>query len=173
MHLIVWMALVMPAADLPPAARGQQPVIIDRIVSVVGGSIIRLSDVRQARMLKLLPAAGDSDAAIQRALENRYLELAEVARFPPAEPTAADVAARRRRWETSVGASDVADLLARAGMSSATLDGWLRDDIRIERYLDRRFASVPNRQRAIDAWIASLRRRAGLKGIDFLEAPLS
>jgi hypothetical protein len=167
MRLILCVALGVQAGLLP-APGLQQPVVIDRIVSTVNGNIIRLSDIRQARMLKLVNTPDGSDAAIQRALEDRYLELAEVVRFPPPEPLAADVAARRRQWEASVGTSDIPALLTRAGMSSATLDGWLRDDIRIERYLDRRFASTPDRKEAINAWLAGLRRRAGLKGLDLV-----
>jgi hypothetical protein len=162
MRSILWLVLATLGGVPAGQAAGQQPVVLDRIVSTVGSQIIRLSDLRQARMLKLIEGADQSDAAIQQALENRYLELAEVVRFPPAEPSAADVAARRRQWEASLGTTDVAGLLARAGMSSATLDAWLRDDVRIERYLERRFASTPDRQKAIDGWISSLRRRAGL-----------
>jgi gamma-glutamylcysteine synthetase len=55
--------------------------------------------------------------------------------------------------------------LARAGMDEAALQTWLRNDVRIAGYIERRFASTPgiDRAAAIAAWVSLLRDRAGLR----------
>jgi hypothetical protein len=135
--------------------------IADRIVVKVNGAMITLSDVRQARLLKLVP--GDTDAAIQRGLENRLLILDEVNRSRPGQ--SGDLEARRRQWEAALGGRSVSELLKTAGMSSGALDDWLRDDVRIQGYLDERFGSVPpaERERAIQRWVDGLRVRADIR----------
>jgi hypothetical protein len=160
-------ALALVAVSLAAAA---WQVTVDRVLRRINGEIITLSDVRQARTLKLYGSAlgsGDaSDAAILRELENRVLVLAEVARAALPDPTGAERAARRAAWERSLGAgADAAALLERHGLTSAGLDDWCRNDLRIDRYLTERFKAVaePDRARAIGQWIDGLRARAGLK----------
>jgi hypothetical protein len=134
---------------------------LDRIVVHVNGAPILLSDIRQARLLKLVP--GESDAAIQRALENRLLMLAEASRGRTPGP-GPDVGVRRRQWETLLG-GPVTERLARAGMSAAALDDWLRNDLRIEAYIEERFGALPaaDREQAVQRWIAGLRTRADIR----------
>lgn len=147
---VCWIAL--------PAAQTR----IDGVLLKFGGDIITDSDVRQARVLKLVDAANDSDQAYVDALVDRRLMLAEIRRSPPSEPSAAAIDAKRRQWEARLGAgADAAALLARAGLTDAGLRGWLRDDLRIQSYLDQRFTS--DRDRGVTAWLGELRRRAGLK----------
>jgi hypothetical protein len=141
-------------------------VELDRIVARVGGRVVTQSDVRQAMLLKL----GDdvsSEAAAQRGLEDRWLMLEEVRRGAPLPPTSeGDFARRRAAWEQKVGgASAATDLLAKASMSEAALQAWLRDDLRIEAYLARQFAGLPetDRSRASRDWVDRLRQRARLK----------
>lgn len=146
------------------AALSAQAIEIDRTLQRVNGTAIMTSDVRQARLLRLLDPAPGTDAAILVALENRLLILGEAARAAIAEPPAADIAARRQAWTATVaGTGDVSSLLTRAGMSDRALDGWFRDSIRIEAYLDQRFPADPKREERIAAWIKDLRARANLK----------
>lgn len=137
---------------------------IDGVLLKFGSDVITDSDVRQARLLKLVDAAGEGDQAFIDALANRRLTLLEVKRGPVVEPLEAALDAKYQQWTARLGAgADVPALLTRAGMSEAGLRGWLRDDLRIETYLDQRFSSKSNRSRDVAAWIAELRQRAGLK----------
>jgi len=85
-------------------------VELDRILSRVNGKIVTHSDVRQAQQLKLVDEVG-SEAATQRALENRLLLLGELSRTSSALPpaTSAELDARRREWEATLGGAAQAD----------------------------------------------------------------
>jgi len=149
-----------------PALHAQQ-VEVDRTLERVYGSVIMTSDVRQVRMLKLAEAGADSDAAAQATIENRLLILRELSRGNVAEPTADRIAERRDAWKRTWPAStDTTALLAKAGMSSQALDGWFRDELRIEAYVNERFpvSTDPRRGERIASWISDLRRRANLSG---------
>jgi hypothetical protein len=162
-HLYASLAV---AAVLGPAsmqvssfALGPEPaqVELDRIVSRVAGRIITLSDVRQARELRLVEDTS-SDAAAVRALENRWLILGEIGRAAPLPPASeAEMAARRAEWQAAAGGRA-------AAMSDVDVQAWLRDDLRIRAYLDRQFGMLPEgeRGRARAEWIGRLRQRAEL-----------
>ena len=159
---VIAVALVAAAPSSVPA---QKPIEIDRTVQRVHGTAIMASDLRQVRLLRLTAPPAQTDEAAQVALENRLLILNEAARGAVAEPTPEQIAARRQAWTSSWPAgTDVPALLQRAGMSDRALDGWFRDDLRIEAYLEQRFASTdPKRDERIAAWIRDLRTRANLK----------
>jgi len=164
MRLIaVWLTLGAIAWAAP--ARPQEQVEIDRTLQRIYGVVLMASDVRQARLLKLVPPSERGDAGIQTALENRLLVLHELSRVPLTPATDETVAARRKAWEaTHQAGTDLPALMTRAGMSDKGLETWLRDDIRIEQYLDQRFGQLPDAQRTtrINDWIRSLRHRAGI-----------
>jgi len=154
--------VALSGAEAGRAASIQTP--IDGVLAKVGGDIVTVSDVRQARLLKLLVPAADSDQGYVDALIDRRLMLADLKRNPPAEPTTEAIDAREREWTARLGAgANVQDLLRRAGMSDAGLRGWLRDDLRLEVYLDERFGTSSNRPAAISAWVGMLRQRAGIR----------
>jgi len=141
--------------------------VLDKVLSNVNGEVITQLDVRQARMLKLrlVTATAESDADVLRGLENRRLALAEVNHVTLPAPAAGDLAARRRDWESTVGAgANLPQLLDRAGLSESGLQSWLRDDVRIQLYLGQRFGGVPegDRPAEISRWLATLREHAGL-----------
>jgi hypothetical protein len=145
-------------------ARAQQ-VEIDRTLQRVGGTPIMLSDVREARLLKLVPEAGGSDDAILTALENRLLMLSEASRMPANEPAPELIAARRQAWRATWPAgTDVPALMVSAGTTDQDLDGWFRDDLRIATYLDQRFGQAMDatRTKRVSDWLVELRRRANL-----------
>ena len=130
-----------------------QDVVVDRVLAVVNGDVITLSDARAARRLRLLPGvASMDDAQLVTQLIERRLVLAELARYAPAEPTPEQMAARRRAWAAGLPAgADVPKLLLSVGMREASLTSWLRDDLRIAAYLDQRFtaAAQPTREQAL------------------------
>lgn len=157
--LVLIVALVLAAA--PTGAQ----VEIDRTLQRVYGTPIMASDVRQVRLLKLMGAGSDSESAVLTALENRALMLREVSRGAAADPTDVEIAARRQAWWASWPAgTDVPALMARAGMNQQGLDGWFRDDLQIEAYLDQRFgpAAATKRSTRIADWVRDLRQRANL-----------
>lgn len=154
-------ALVVVAC-VSPAVAGQTTIELDRTLERVHGTPIMSSDVRQARLLRLLPESGADDRTIQTALENRLLILSEVARMRPPEPTAAAIAGRREAWvATWPNPGDLQTLMTRTGTSDQALSGWFRDELKISAYLDQRFGSQRDAKRLAD-WIADLRRRANL-----------
>jgi hypothetical protein len=82
---------------------------------------------------------------------------------PAPEPAAERIAEKREAWRKTWPAStDVPALLARAGMSAQALDGWFRDELKIEAYLADRYPQTgdPRRAERISTWINDLRRRA-------------
>lgn len=127
------------------AASAARAEIIDRVLAVVNGSIITLSDARAALHFGLVPPDASADpvaAALQRLIDRR-LVLAEVDRYAPPEPPAEEVSAAFAR--VRAGFADELDFetaLTRYGLTQDALRGFLRDRLRIESYLQQRFASV-------------------------------
>jgi hypothetical protein len=162
MRASVWSSVVVTVVLLAPRAPFAQAEI-DRLLVKVNGAVLMSSDIRQARALKLV-ADTSSDAAVQRALENRLLMVAEVNRVSPPAVSDDQIAERRRQWHASVGA-DADALLQKNGMSAGALDTWLRDDLRVDAYVRQTFGdqSDPAKARATAAWIDRLRARAGLR----------
>ena len=157
----VLMALILTAAG--PAAAAQTPVEIDRTLQKVNGTAIMMSDVRQARILRLIYPPPASDDAILTALENRLLMLSEAARSAIAEPSAAQIAARRQAWAALwPSPAELSSQIQRAGVTDRALDGWFRDEMWIEMYIDQRFPPDPKRDERLATWIKDLRQRASL-----------
>ena len=140
--------------------------IIDRVLAVVGGDLITLTDVTAARDLGLQPGGGAADwtRAILDRLIDRELVLAEVERYGPPEPTAeevdAEVAKVRQRFASAAAFEEV---LTRSGIDAAHLRETLRQDLRIRAYEEQRFAGAGDRRQAlVDDWVDNLRRRASI-----------
>jgi hypothetical protein len=157
--LVAAIGLVLVA----PVLRAQQ-VELDRTLERVYDSVVTTSDVRQVRLLRLADGGADTDAAAQTTIENRLLIMRELSRGSVPEPAADRIAEKREAWRRTLPPStDVPALLARAGMSGQALDGWFRDELKIEAYLADRFPLTdPRRAERISAWINDLRRRANL-----------
>jgi hypothetical protein len=148
-------------ATAAPPARAE---VIDRVLAVVSGDLITLTDVTAARDLGLAAVSGAPDPirAILNQLIDRELALAEVERYGPPEPTAeaidAEVAKVLARFPS---AEAFARALTRSGIDETHLRETLRQDLRIREYEDQRFSSAGDRRQAlVDDWIATLRRRA-------------
>lgn len=120
--------------------------VIDRVLAVVAGNLIMLSDVAAARDLGLVSpgAASDPVREILSRLIDRALMLAEVERYAPPEP-GADAVDRELRAVQSrfASASAFARALARVGVGEKHLRETLRQDLRIRAYLDQRFTVAP------------------------------
>jgi hypothetical protein len=140
--------------------------VIDRVLAVVSGSLITLSDVNGAYELGLVKPrdSGDRVRDVLVQLIDRELQLTEVDRYAPPEPSAADVDREveivRSRFPSPEALETV---LARSGIDLAHLRETLRENLRIRAYLEQRFSvSDERRQQVVEDWIAGLRRRADI-----------
>jgi parvulin-like peptidyl-prolyl isomerase len=139
---------------------------IDRVLAVVAGQLIMLSDVNAVRELGIVNARVDSTdptGEVLARLIDRELMLAEVDRYAPPEPDQAaidrDVAVVRDRFPTDKAFNDV---LTRSGYDLTHVREIVRQNLRLRAYLDQRFATTDDQQRRqtmIDDWLAGLRRR--------------
>jgi hypothetical protein len=158
--LLVVIAITLGVGAMSRPASAE---IIDRLLAVVGGQLITLSDVTAARDLGLQSADGAADPvrAILSKLIDRELVLAEVDRYAPPEPTAQAIEQEVERIRARFASADaLASALARSGIDERQLREIIRQDLRMRAYLDQRFASaLERRQTLMDDWLAGLRRR--------------
>ncbi|MDE3153990.1 MAG: hypothetical protein KGN76_02760 [Acidobacteriota bacterium] len=140
---IVVLAAVMAAA-VQPGLRADE--IIDRVLAVVSGEVITLSDARAARTFGLvtLPPGVDAINAVLQQLIDRDLMLGEVEHYAPPEPDPKaidrDLAAIRARFPSQAAYEQA---LLVAGFDQAHLRAVVRDNLRIQAYLDQRFPTPP------------------------------
>jgi hypothetical protein len=121
----------------PSSAFAQE--LLDRVVARVNGSVILLTDMRAAVGLGLVEGGTDP---VQGVIE-RQLQLAEVARFPPPEPSAAAIDAELARLKAGAGPG-LGALMASTELNEDRLRELARESLRIQAYLDQRFgASAP------------------------------
>lgn len=143
--------------------------VIDRIMAVVSGQPITLSDVTAARQFGLVqvpPGTPDPIAFTLDRLIERRLILAEVERFQPPEPDPVEMTIRVDELERQAGSPAAFEkALAIVGMTHDQLRRHFRDDLRITTYLNQRFGATTaeaERQAAIKTWTSELRRRAAV-----------
>lgn len=161
------LSTVMVTLVLALSASAAAPEVIDRIMAVVAGQPVTLSDVNAALLFQLTPApAGTRDPlafALDRLID-RHLMLSEVDRFQPPEPAPVEINLRIQEIEQRMGAPAAFDrALAVTGTTREELRRHIRDDLRIATYLNQRFGANPDlaeRATAIAAWVGELRRRA-------------
>jgi hypothetical protein len=119
--------------------------VIDRIMAVVGREIILLSDVTAATRFGLIDVAPSEDPlrAGMEALIARQLQLIEVNRYLPAEPSAAALDQRIATVRSRFGSEEqFRAALSEVGMSEAQLRSRARDNLRIESYREQRFGAA-------------------------------
>ncbi len=160
-----------PVTGLEPPPAAEQ--LLDRILAVVQGQVILLSDVRlflDTGLVEPTPAADPVPPALERLIERRLI-LDQAARYVVDDPAPDAVDARMRQIVQHVGGRHTLDAaLAAAGYAAEDLEQVVQDDLRIEGYLLRRFPppSRPSedaaaiRQGLIDDWLASLRTRGAV-----------
>lgn len=159
------MALIALLVALAPVLHADD--IIDRVLAIVGGQVITLSDVRMAQAFDLTEGAwavgsgkisgaesatgheqrATGDEAVESVLQkliDRDLMLQEVEHYSPPEPDPAiidrDLAAIRARFPTA-GAYQRA--LTDSGIDEARLRSIVRDNLRLDAYLAQRFPPPP------------------------------
>ncbi len=139
----IWLAI---GAGITCVAAPAAAEVIDRVLAVVSGTVITLSDVTAAHDLGIVPAVTGSNwvGPVLEDLIDRTLILTEVDRFSPPEPAAdaidRGVAEIRARFP-SQPAFDAA--LARSGVDQAHLRELVRQNLRLREYLDLRFSVPP------------------------------
>ena len=164
--VLVWLcaligALAASGVERPTAA--QQ--LLDRILAVVQGQVILLSDVRlflDAGLVEPSSAVDPVPPALERLIERRLI-LEEAARYVVEEPAPGELDARMRQIVRHVGGRPALKAaLAAVGYTTAALEQVVQEDLRIERYLARRFPAAGARQALIDDWLASLLARGAV-----------
>lgn len=129
---------------VPIGAAEQPPILVDRIVAVVGESLIFRSDIERAIAFATIrvPDGGSEDERDRRVLEaliDRRLRLDDARRFAtePVDPQAVreQVAALRARLPD---AAAFAAQLEATGMDQAALERRIADQLLVLRYIDER-----------------------------------
>jgi hypothetical protein len=119
--------------------------MIDRVLAVVAGNPITLSDVAAAVRLGLVPSDSgpNADDRALDALIDRQLQLIEVNRYLPPEPTEAEIAARlsavRARFSSD---AEFEAALKETGVDRTQLGARIRDLLRIDTYVQQRFGTT-------------------------------
>jgi hypothetical protein len=164
-HTVPRVRKVLVAILIGLASAGARAQVLDRILAVVDGAPITQSDVNAAIQLGLVPVGGgDRVAATVDALVQRQLMLGEVDRYAPPDPPEAEITRHVEDIRRRAGSRFTA-VLAQVGLTEDQLRREVRDDLRIEAYLQQRFGTTqPSEERAamIRDWLAGLRRRANI-----------
>ncbi len=140
--LTVLAAVALTAVQ--PVLRADE--VIDRVLAVVSGEVITLSDARAARTFGLvdLPPGVDALNAVLQKLIDRDLILDEVEHYSPPEPDPAAIDRRmvaiRGRFPSQAAYEQA---LITAGFDDVHLRAVVRDNLRIQAYLDQRFPAPP------------------------------
>jgi hypothetical protein len=119
--------------------------VIDRILAVAEGRLMTLSDVRAVQRFGLEPpkVAEDPVAAVLDQLIDRQLILIEVERYAPPEPAPAAIDARMSAIRAAFkDALAFETALHETGLTEEELRRYVRDSLRIETYLQQRFAGT-------------------------------
>lgn len=138
-------SIVNAALGLVLASSIASAEIIDRILAVVEGQLITLSDVRGVTRLSLemAPAGGDPVGPVLEKLIDRQLMLVEVDRYAPAEPAAAVIDARLQEVRAALtDALAFETTLHQTGMTIDDVRRYVRDTLRIDAYLQQRFTAT-------------------------------
>jgi hypothetical protein len=131
------------AASIAGGGATLRAEIIDRILAVVDGAIIMQSDVAVAVRLGLVPSGTGPDvtaAALDRLIE-RQLILSEVDRYAPPDPPEAEIERHVSDIRLRAGTQFDAVLLL-GGIDLEQLRREVRDDLRIDAYLQQRFGAI-------------------------------
>jgi hypothetical protein len=125
---------------------GVNAEVIDRILAVVDGVVITLSDVAAASALGLVPEDNSDDrtGAVLARLINRQLILGEVDRYAPSEPSNESIEQELQSIRSRFASTDAYNVaLTRLGRDDKRLRQTARDSLRIRAYLEQRFAVPP------------------------------
>jgi len=139
----VAVVLHLAAAAVPAAA--QTTEVIDRVLAVVAGQVVTLSDARAVLEFELVQPRPRADP-IAEALDylvNRQLMLSEVDRYSAPSPDPALLRVRmdavRARFPDLAAYQQA---LARTALTETRLRDLVGDNIRVENYLEQRFSAA-------------------------------
>ena len=116
--------------------------LLDRVLARVDGAPITLTDVQAAIGLGIIQVgSGDPIAQGTQQVLDRQLELTEVQRFPPPEPSPDSVARETARLKMNAGPR-LPMLMQSTGVTEQRIADMARDNLRIAAYLDQRFGTT-------------------------------
>ena len=116
--------------------------LLDRVLARVDGVPITLTDVQAAIGSGIIQVgAGDAIAEGTQQMIDRQLELTEVQRFPPPEPSPDAIARETARLTMNAG-SRLPMLMQSTGLTEQRILEMARDNLRIAGYLDQRFGTT-------------------------------
>lgn len=122
-----------------PVAAGE---IIERVLAVVNGSIITLSEAHAAMRFGLVGGVETLDAVVDRLIDRR-LAMIEIDRYAPPEPTAEQIDSALAAMRATVASPEQLDAaLAETGLTMVQLRRHARDELRIRAYEQERFGYV-------------------------------
>lgn len=137
-----WCVVAATVACLGEAASVAAAEIIERVLAVVNGSVITLSEAHAAMRFGLAGGGETLDDVVGR-LVDRRLALAEIDRYGPPEPPAekidAALAAMRGRFASP---EQLQAALDETGLTIVQLRRHARDELRILAYEQERFGYV-------------------------------
>jgi hypothetical protein len=138
-------AIVVLAAAVAVPLRGAE--LLDRVIAVVSGTVITLSDARAAMVLGLVDTrdAPDPIEAAMQWLVDRQVVLDEVRRYQAgdADPALVDrtLVVIRQRFPSG---DDYVQALVRLGLDESRVRGLVRDTLTVQQYVARRIdATLP------------------------------
>jgi hypothetical protein len=143
---LAWCAIAVAVCLCGWGAAGVRAAeLLDRVIAVVSGTVITLSDARTAIAFGLVDTSGAPDqvAVAMQWLVDRQLVLDEVNRYetPDPDPTVIDPVFEEIRRKLSAGKGFGA-ALATLGHDEEGARTFVRDTVRMQLYLKRRFESV-------------------------------
>jgi len=116
--------------------------LLDRVLARVDGAPITLTDVQAAIGLGVIEVgSGDPIAQGTQLMLDRQLELTEVQRFPPPEPSPDAVGRETARLKMNAGPR-LPMLMQSTGLTDERIADMARDNLRIAAYLDQRFGTT-------------------------------
>ena len=139
----VWVGLccaAVCAACLPVSVAARE--IIERVLAVVDGSVITLSDAHAAMRFGFVGGGEALDVVVDRLIDRR-LAMTEIDRYAPPEPAAETIdAALAAIQATFASPEQLQAALAETGLTMAQLRRHVRDGLRIRAYERERFGYV-------------------------------
>ena len=153
-------SLAMCVAVAPVIGAGQAPVslaLVDRVLAVVARQVIMLSDVRAFLELGLVDPSASADPVPETltVLIERQLVVNEISANVIEEPSTQEVEGQMAVVAERLGGLDaLRAVLPTVGFTADDLKQLLREDLRVERYLARRFPGArQSTEEELAAWM--------------------
>lgn len=146
--------LAAMAALAPTTNAGAQDVLVDRVLAVVDGQLVAMSDLRTARALGFVKD-NDEPTALD-ALIDRLVVMGESSRYAVGEPSASEIEARVSALRDRLGPQRLEAILREGGLSGDALRRQVRDDLVVAAYMSQRFsATAMPTDTEVEAYVAA------------------